>query len=241
MAYELLTGRRPFKGEGPGAVIAAILSGRHVPLSEARRGLPGGLAGIVERCLEREPAARFQDGKSLARALRASVDRPESRRAARHSICDDGSRIAQEIRFCTTADGVSLAYSAIGAGPFIVRVLGHFTHLEMEWEWPDLRRFWEHLAARHTVVRYDGRGMGLSDPLHRRLHRRDAAAGSRGGAQRAGAEKTALLGISEGGWTAASLRDSTHRAGHAPYSLRRVLPRRAGAAGLRRRGGPGAR
>ena len=70
----------------------------------------------------------------------------------------------QEIRFCTTSDGVSIAYSAVGTGPYIVRVLGHFTHLEAEWEWPDLRRFWEHLAERHTVVRYDGRGIGLSDP-----------------------------------------------------------------------------
>ncbi len=70
----------------------------------------------------------------------------------------------QEIRFCTTSDGVSLAYSAVGTGPYIVRVLGHFTHLEVEWEWPDLRRFWEQLAKRHTVIRYDGRGIGLSDP-----------------------------------------------------------------------------
>jgi DNA-binding winged helix-turn-helix (wHTH) protein len=42
----------------------------------------------------------------------------------------------QEIRFCTTSDGVSLAYSTVGQGPCIVRVLGHFTHLEAEWEWP---------------------------------------------------------------------------------------------------------
>jgi DNA-binding winged helix-turn-helix (wHTH) protein len=71
--------------------------------------------------------------------------------------------LEQEIRYCTTSDGVSLAYSTVGTGPYIVRVLGHFTHLEAEWEWPDMRRFWENLAERHTVVRYDGRGIGLSD------------------------------------------------------------------------------
>jgi hypothetical protein len=31
-----------------------------------------------------------------------------------------------QIRFCTTKDGVGIAYSAIGQGPFIVRVLRHF-------------------------------------------------------------------------------------------------------------------
>src|SRR4030095_1507239 len=69
----------------------------------------------------------------------------------------------QDIRFCTTADNIRIAYSALGSGPMLVLVLGHFTHLEKEWEWPDLRLFWERLAERFTVVRYDGRGIGLSD------------------------------------------------------------------------------
>jgi len=74
-----------------------------------------------------------------------------------------GGPLHQDIQFCTASDGVSIAYATIGSGPMLVRVLGHFTHLEMEWEWPDLRHFWEELATRFTVVRYDGRGTGLSD------------------------------------------------------------------------------
>jgi pimeloyl-ACP methyl ester carboxylesterase len=109
----------------------------------------------------------------------------------------------QEIRYCTTSDDVRIAYSMVGSGPFIVRVLGHFTHLEMEWEWPELRRFWEHLAEQYTVVRYDGRGIGLSEPYvgefteETRLLDLDAVL------RAVGAETVALLGISEGGWTAA--------------------------------------
>jgi pimeloyl-ACP methyl ester carboxylesterase len=196
LAYELLTGQRPFKGEGPGAVIAAISIGRHAPLSDVRKGLPGGLAAFVERCLEKEPGARFQTGQELARALRGVLDGSE--------VTDAPAARAPEIRFCTTSDGVSLAYSAVGAGPFIVRVLGHFTHLEMEWEWPDLRRFWEHLAERHTVVRYDGRGMGLSDPYTGDFTEETRQLDLEAVLNAVGAEKTALLGISEGGWTAAS-------------------------------------
>ncbi|MET0215819.1 MAG: alpha/beta fold hydrolase, partial [Vicinamibacterales bacterium] len=110
----------------------------------------------------------------------------------------------QEIRFCTTSDGVSIAYSSVGAGPYIVRVLGHFTHLEAEWDWPDLRRFWEHLAERHTVIRYDGRGIGLSDhyagEFTEDTRQRDLDAVLTA----VGAEQAVLLGVSEGGWTAAT-------------------------------------
>ena len=110
----------------------------------------------------------------------------------------------QEIRFCTTSDGVSIAYSAVGTGPYIVRVLGHFTHLEAEWEWPDLRRFWEHLAERHTVVRYDGRGIGLSDPYAGEFTEETRQRDLDAVLTAIGTEKTVLLGISEGGWTAAT-------------------------------------
>ena len=109
----------------------------------------------------------------------------------------------QDIQFCTTADGVRIAYSVIGSGPMLVRVLGHFTHLEMEWEWPDLRHFWERLAESFTVVRYDGRGIGLSNRYagefteEARQQDLDAVLAD------VDAKDAILLGISEGGWTSA--------------------------------------
>jgi pimeloyl-ACP methyl ester carboxylesterase len=86
----------------------------------------------------------------------------------------------------------------------VVRVLGHFTHLEMEWEWPDLRRFWEHLARQFTVVRYDGRGMGLSDPYTGEFTEETRQRDLDAVLDAVGADTAALLGISEGGWTAAT-------------------------------------
>ena len=145
----------------------------------------------------------------------------------------------QEIRFCTTSDGVSIAYSAVGTGPYIVRVLGHFTHLEAEWEWPDLRRFWEHLAERHTVVRYDGRGIGLSDPYAGEFTEDTRQRDLDAVLTAIGVEKAVLLGVSEGGWTAATYAIQHPDAYHAPHSLRRVLSRRASATGIRPRGRPG--
>ena len=121
-----------------------------------------------------------------------------------NSLRETPRTFEQEIRFCTTSDGVSIAYSAIGAGPCIVRVLGHFTHLEVEWQWPDLRRFWEELAEHYTIVRYDGRGIGLSDPFSGEFTEDTRQRDLDAVVTAVGAQDMALLGISEGGWTAAA-------------------------------------
>jgi class 3 adenylate cyclase len=71
--------------------------------------------------------------------------------------------VEQQIRFCTSSDGVRIAYATVGQGPPLVRVLCWFTHLEAEWEHPLWRTFIDGLSRRLSLVRYDGRGMGLSD------------------------------------------------------------------------------
>ena len=43
----------------------------------------------------------------------------------------------QQIRFCTTSDGVRIAYAVTGEGYPLVRVLGWCTHLEFERTLPD--------------------------------------------------------------------------------------------------------
>ena len=70
----------------------------------------------------------------------------------------------QNIRFCTASDGVRIAYATVGEGPPLVYVSGWPTHLEMEWESPGLRSYLEELATGVTLIRYDMRSCGLSDP-----------------------------------------------------------------------------
>lgn len=69
----------------------------------------------------------------------------------------------QHIRFCTSVDGVRIAFATAGAGPTLVRVNNWFTHLELDWGNPVWRHWSEALAQRRTLVRYDPRGCGLSD------------------------------------------------------------------------------
>ena len=68
----------------------------------------------------------------------------------------------QEIRFCEL-DGQRIAYATVGEGPLVLFGGRWVTHLEEEWSDPRARAFYEELALRHRVVRYDRIGAGLSD------------------------------------------------------------------------------
>jgi pimeloyl-ACP methyl ester carboxylesterase/DNA-binding CsgD family transcriptional regulator len=69
----------------------------------------------------------------------------------------------QEIRFCSSADGVRIAYAKVGKGPPIVRVGTFLTHLEYDWRSPVWRPWLDNFSRFHTLYRYDARGCGLSD------------------------------------------------------------------------------
>lgn len=69
------------------------------------------------------------------------------------------------IQYATTKDGVSIAYWAMGQGPTLVEPppAMPFSHIGLEWQIPEWRHFYEHMMKQFTIVRYDGRGTGLSD------------------------------------------------------------------------------
>jgi len=69
----------------------------------------------------------------------------------------------QQIGFCSTADGVRIAYATVGTGPALMVVPHTPCHLGLEWEEPRVREFWEAVGRHHLVVRYDKHGCGLSD------------------------------------------------------------------------------
>jgi len=72
-------------------------------------------------------------------------------------------RLSQSIRFCTTADGVRVAYATSGTGPPLVKPANWITHLEYDWESPVWRHWMHELSRDNTFLRYDERGSGLSD------------------------------------------------------------------------------
>jgi DNA-binding SARP family transcriptional activator/pimeloyl-ACP methyl ester carboxylesterase len=106
---------------------------------------------------------------------------------------------SQTIHFCSTPDGVRLAYAVSGTGPPLVKASNWLTHLDYDWASPVWRHWWRGLSRHHTLIRYDERGCGLSD--------RDVADFNLDAWVRdletvvdtLGIERFPLLGISQGG------------------------------------------
>jgi len=72
------------------------------------------------------------------------------------------AKARQEIRYCTTSDGVRLAYATTGSGPPLVKASNWLTHLDFEWGSPIWRHWYTALSRHHRLVRYDERGNGMS-------------------------------------------------------------------------------
>jgi eukaryotic-like serine/threonine-protein kinase len=64
--YEMLTGRRPFRGRSTSEVLNAILNDDPIEISETADRFDPGLARLLRRCLEKNPYERVQSALDLA-------------------------------------------------------------------------------------------------------------------------------------------------------------------------------
>lgn len=71
--------------------------------------------------------------------------------------------VGDQIRFCRSADGVQLAWAVGGRGTPLVKSPNWLNHLELDVASPVWRAWMRRMMDAHTLVRYDGRGCGLSD------------------------------------------------------------------------------
>jgi len=68
--YEMLTGRRAFKGESQASIISAIMSSQPPPPSSIEPVTPLAVDRVVQRCLAKDPDGRWQTATDLAEELR---------------------------------------------------------------------------------------------------------------------------------------------------------------------------
>ena len=65
----MIVGHRPFRGDSIVAVATKIANEAATPIDKARTDVPNSLRRVIDRCLAKSPAQRFQSGAELAEAL----------------------------------------------------------------------------------------------------------------------------------------------------------------------------
>ena len=143
----------------------------------------------ARRIVQTEP----RRGYRLVAALEAQTALPTVERATQEQ-----SSFHQDIRFATTPDSVRLAYASSGQCAPLVRSAHWMTHLDWDWRSATLGPPIQALSRRHRLIRYDGRGYGLSDWDAAPATLDQGVADLQAVVDAAGLERFALLGVSTG-------------------------------------------
>jgi len=105
-----------------------------------------------------------------------------------------------QIQYATTDDGVSIAYYTMGQGmPLVVMPPIPVSHIQREWQIPALRRQAERLAEGKMLIRYDPRGLGLSERNVRSISLDTGVLDLSAVIDRLSVEKVALFAIQNSG------------------------------------------
>ncbi len=78
VAFQLLSGRLPFDAPEASAVLLMQATRPAPSLHDAAPSVPAALVAVVDRCLAKEPAARYPSGEALAEALEAALREAQS-------------------------------------------------------------------------------------------------------------------------------------------------------------------
>jgi serine/threonine protein kinase len=111
--YEMLSGHRAFPGDTPADSMTAILEKDPADLAQADRHISPALSRLVDRCLEKTPAARFQ---SHARPWRLRSTRRSRHPASRTRAVTRPQGRARSYRWHLVAAGLLVATLASPAG-----------------------------------------------------------------------------------------------------------------------------
>jgi pimeloyl-ACP methyl ester carboxylesterase/DNA-binding CsgD family transcriptional regulator len=111
--------------------------------------------------------------------------------------------VDQRIAFARSKDKTTIAYALSGEGPPLVRAGTWLTHVHHDWESPFLGHWLRFMSERHTLVRYDPRGCGLSQTDVGSFTFDDWVADLEAVVDRLELQSFPLFGMSQGGAVAA--------------------------------------
>lgn len=217
LLFLMLTSQRPFDGQTPSDIMAAILTRAPRPLADCGVELPSELSRLLLACLAKDPAHR-PAARDILKILQQQLDESRSdvvpgTTATRTSTGESTTESATPapatgaelqpgtIRYARSGD-VNIAWQTIGTGPIdLVFVMGWVSHLEWFWREPSFAAFLRRLASFSRVILFDKRGTGLSDrvPVNELPTLETRMDDVRAVMDAAGSDRAVLCGVSEGG------------------------------------------
>jgi len=150
--------------------------------------------GATQRVIETVHGSGFR----MRVAVRTVADGPGANATTASSR--EVAPARQQILFCRASDGVRIAYAKSGnpAAPPLVKPGNWLTHLEFDWNSPVWRHWLTEMGRGHTLIRYDARGCGLSDPDPADVSLESWVRDLGAVVDAEGLERFSLLGISQG-------------------------------------------
>ncbi len=122
--YEMVAGQPPFRGDYEQVVVYSLMNEDPEPLTAVRTGVPKELERIVNKCLAKEAAARYQGVNELLVDLRElqkeqQLEREQGSRSAVHAVPEPKKSTSAAL-YLAAAVGViavaAVAYLALGPG-----------------------------------------------------------------------------------------------------------------------------
>ncbi len=200
--YEMISGKRAFRGDSPADTMSAILKEEPPELAEATRNVPPALERIVRHCLEKNPAQRFQSASDIAFSLEAMTEISTASRSGAQEIAPP---VLERRKFLVPIlSGLLAAGACLG-----FYLLGRHSSV---WSAPSFHRL---TFRRGTIpsARFspDGQTIVYSASLEGRPQELFTTRFDSTDSRPLGLDKAALLGVSSSGELAVSLgvhRDS---------------------------------
>jgi serine/threonine protein kinase len=187
--HEMATGRRPFEGTSSAELASSILRDTPPLVTDVRADLPGDLARVIRRCLEKDPRHRVQTARDVCNEFRdmariASHSTPTPASPMRATLVpDSGAARAAEgfwvavLPFRATsgdadldalADGLSEDISSgLSRFPYL-QVIAHNSAMAYKGRSTDIRTVGRELGARYVLegsIRKRGRAIRVSAQL----------------------------------------------------------------------------
>jgi tetratricopeptide (TPR) repeat protein/predicted Ser/Thr protein kinase len=119
--YELLAGVTPFHAESAIASLLMRSQQRAVPLADVAKNVPGTLSNIVSKCLETDPAKRYQSAEELDSDLRAWQGRGGKSRVSASSARLRMNRIRELPWKRLAVTGALIAVVSAGIAWYVIR------------------------------------------------------------------------------------------------------------------------